>query len=157
MIRGTGDSGRIAHAPAGRAEARAALLRARRFPGLPTLLALVSLCALALPAQAKEQWKEFVAMVVQRYGAGGEYWSTAYPIQHPGAQPLPVTAWQLWNEENGPKHAHYPNPTEYAELVKISHEAIASRDPAADLVLGGMFGTPTGEGGVDALDFLSAV
>jgi hypothetical protein len=68
-----------------------------------------------------------------------------------------VTAWQLWNEQNGPKHTHYPNPTEYAELVKISHEAIASRDPAADLVLGGMFGTPTGEGGIDAWDFLSAV
>ena len=36
-------------------------------------------------AQAKEQWREFVARVVQRYRAGGEYWSTAYPIQHPGA------------------------------------------------------------------------
>ena len=256
MIRGTGDFGRIAHPSAGRAEARPAPLRARRFPGLAALLTLLSLCALALPttatagnapppppreffglvpqgnlpsnadfarmgqakvgtarlvanwrqieprddvwnfgsfdayvgnlaaagirpfpvffhsapfvssddlrlpvhsAQAKEQWKEFVAMVVQRYGAGGEYWSTAYPIQHPGAQPLPVTAWQLWNEQNGPKHAHYPNPTEYAELVKISHAAIASRDPAADLVIGGMFGTPTGEGGIDAWDFLSAV
>jgi ElaB/YqjD/DUF883 family membrane-anchored ribosome-binding protein len=107
--------------------------------------------------QAEEQWREFVARVVQRYRAGGEYWSTAYPIQHPGAQPLPVTAWQLWNEQNGPKHAHYPNPTEYAELLKITHEAIASRDPAADLVLGGMFGTPTGEGGIEAWDFLSAI
>jgi len=256
MIRGRGDSGRIAHPPAGAAEAGPAPPRARRLPGLAALLAVLSLCALALPtaatagkappppppeffglvpqgnmpsnadfarmgqakvgtarlvanwrqveprddawnfgsldayvgnlaaagirpfpvffhtapfvssddrqlpvhsAQAKEQWREFVARVVQRYRAGGEYWSTAYPIQHPGAQPLPVTAWQLWNEQNGPKHAHYPNPTEYAELIRISHEAIASRDPAADLVLGGMFGTPTGEGGIDAWDFLSAV
>jgi len=35
---------------------------------------------------------EFVAMVVQRYGAGGEYGTTRYPIDHPGAQAMPVEA-----------------------------------------------------------------
>src|SRR4029453_5943819 len=50
MIRGRGDSGRIAHPPAG--AAGPALLRARRVPGLAALLALLSLCALALPTAA---------------------------------------------------------------------------------------------------------
>ena len=132
----------------------------RPFPVFFHTASFVSSDDLRLPvrsAQAREQWKEFVAMVVQRYGPGGDYWATRYPIEHPGKQPMPVTTWQVWNEQNGPKHVHYPNPSEYAELVKISHEAIASRDPAAKLVLGGMFGTPTGEGGIDAWDFLSAV
>ena len=48
--------------------------------------------------------------------------------------------WQIWNEQNGPKHAHFPNPGLYAELVKISHEAISSQDPSIEVLLGGMYG-----------------
>ena len=115
---------------------------------------------LALPLDSsadKSQWQEFLGAVVNRYGQGGSYWTSAYPLQHPAAQPLPLTTIQVWNEQNGPKHAHYPNPGLYAELVKISHAAIASEDPNIEVLLGGMFGTPTGEGGIEAWDFLNAV
>ncbi|HSJ17885.1 MAG TPA: beta-galactosidase [Solirubrobacterales bacterium] len=115
---------------------------------------------LALPLDSsadKSQWQEFLRAVVNRYGEGGSYWTTAYPTQYPGAEALPLRTVQIWNEQNGPKHAHYPNPGLYAELVKISHTAIASEDPSIEVLLGGMFGTPTGEGGIDAWDFLDAV
>ena len=61
---------------------------------------------------------------------------------------------QIWNEQNGPKHAHFPNPGLYAELVKISHEAISSQDPSIEVLLGGMYGTPTGDGAIKAWKFL---
>jgi hypothetical protein len=129
----------------------------RPFPVLFNTSPFVGPDELRLPvhsAQDKEEWKEFVAMVVERYGAGGEYWSTQYPIDHPGGQPMPVDALQVWNEQNGSKHAHDPNPSEYAELVKISNEAIDGVDTSVEVVLGGMFGSPRGEGGIPGAKFL---
>ena len=105
-------------------------------------------------ASQKAQWQEFVGAVVARYGQGGSYWTTVYPTQHPGAAPLPVKTVQIWNEQNGPKHATNPNPNLYAELVKISHDAIASEDPSAEVLLGGMFGSPRGGGGIKAWKYL---
>lgn len=93
-------------------------------------------------------------MVVQRYGAGGEYWTTRYPIDNPDARPMPVEALQVWNEQNGPKHALDADPSEYAELVEVSGEAIAGVDPSVEVVLGGMFGSPRGGGGIPASRFL---
>jgi|SRR5918994_1785378 hypothetical protein len=112
---------------------------------------------LALPvdsASEKEQWKEFVAAFTNRYGEGGTYWTTAYPTQHPGAAPLPVNTIQIWNEQNGPKHVDKPNPGLYAELIRISHDAISAEDPSAEVLLGGMFGRPKGGGGIKAWTFL---
>lgn len=132
----------------------------RPFPVLFHTAPFVKSDDLRLPvhsAKQKDEWREFVAMVVQRYGAGGEYWSTEYKLQHPGQRRMPVTTWQVWNEENGPKHVNDPNPAQYAELVKISHEAIDSRDAGADVVLGGMFGKPRGKGGIKAPKFLRKV
>jgi transposase len=135
-------------------------LAAERIRPLPTISGVpgyVDPDPLALPvdnASQKQQWQEFVRAVAARYGQGGTYWASAYPAQHPGAPPLPVKTVQVWNEQNGQKHAHDPNPTLYAELVKISHEAIASEDPGAEVLLGGMFGSPRGEGGIKAWKFL---
>jgi Glycosyl hydrolase catalytic core/Beta-galactosidase len=105
-------------------------------------------------AKDKEEWKEFVAMVVDRYGPGGAYWTTQYEIDHPGAEPMPIEALQVWNEQNGSKHARDPNPSEYAELVEISNEAIDGVDPGVEVVLGGMFGSPRGGGGIPGAKFL---
>jgi len=65
-----------------------------------------------------------------------------------------VVSWQIWNEQNGPKHVTNPNPTEYAQLIKSSHTAIAEADPNAEVILGGMFGRPRGSGGIKAWSFL---
>jgi polysaccharide biosynthesis protein PslG len=102
------------------------------------------------PAQ-QAQWMEFVSEAVRRYGPSGTYWKTAYRLQFPGAQPIPITTWQIWNEQNGPKH-FYPTPdvNRYATLLRISESAISARDPTASILTGGTVSRPTGEGGVPA-------
>jgi hypothetical protein len=92
----------------------------------------------------RAQWQEFLRVVAGRYGPGGEYWKGDYEAQHPGEQPLPVETYQIWNEQNAPKHVRKPDPGNYAELLELSDEAISAEDPGAEIVLGGMFGRPTG-------------
>jgi hypothetical protein len=57
--------------------------------------------------------------------------------------PIPVTAWQIWNEQNSFK---YWGPKEdlgsFAALMKATAPRMRAVDPAADLVLGGMWGPP---------------
>jgi hypothetical protein len=110
-------------------------------------------------AEDRAQWQEFLRVAAARYGPGGQYWTnpSLFPAQHPGAQPMPVETWQVWNEQNGPKHARKPNPRKYAELVKISHSAITGAAPDATILLGGMFGEPKGKGGIKAWTFLKRI
>ena len=100
------------------------------------------------------EWREFMRTLVARYGQGGTYWTTVFPTQHPGDQPMPPDAYQIWNEENAVKHVDKPDPAGYARLLAISRNAIASEDPGAEIVLGGMFGTPRRQGGLKATSFL---
>ena len=70
------------------------------------------------------------AEAVERYGQGGTYWTDEYPVQFPGAQPKPITTWQVWNEQNGPKHfLPRPNVKKYATLLGIANRAVAGRGP----------------------------
>jgi hypothetical protein len=102
----------------------------------------------------KRAWQDFVAAVVERYGAEGEFWQTFEP-QNPGVEPQPVEALQIWNEQNSPTYFEpKPSVKKYAELVRISDEAIASVDPSVDVVLGGMFGTPSRNKGIFSWKFL---
>lgn len=101
-----------------------------------------STCATYAPSgdAALAAWREFLAAATRRYGPGGTFWS-----EHPELPPYPVRAWQLWNEQNSPTFFKpRPNVDAYAVLVRNGHEAITSVDPAAEIVLGGMFGTPLG-------------
>jgi polysaccharide biosynthesis protein PslG len=64
-----------------------------------------------------------------------------YPAQHPGAEALPIRAWQIWNEPNLPGYfSPKPSPSRYGKLLKISHDAIKSQDRGAKIVLAGMPG-----------------
>jgi GH35 family endo-1,4-beta-xylanase len=111
------------------------------------------------PVGSKRQsaeWSEFIEEAARRYGSGGTYWSSVYPTQHPGESPLPIAAWQVWNEVNGPKHFH-PRPSvgKYAKLLKITRKAIEQGDPSAEIVTSGLVSEPTGKGGIEGWDYLT--
>jgi hypothetical protein len=87
-----------------------------------------------------DAWRNFIAAVVDRYGPGGEFWKA-----HPDLPEVPIRAWQIWNEQNSPSfYAPRPDVASYARLVDVAAAAIRDRDPGAEVVLGGMFGTPLG-------------
>jgi hypothetical protein len=92
-------------------------------------------------AQDVEAWHSFLTLAVDRYGPGGAYWSRPYARAHPGAAPMPIQAWQIWNEPNLPKF--FPKKgraRKYAKLIRISHSAITAADPGAKVVVAGMPG-----------------
>ena len=88
--------------------------------------------------EALAAWKEFIGVLVDRYGPDGELWKT-----HPDVDPVPVRDWQIWNEQNSPTfYQPEVDPAAYATLLEAAHEAITERDPQGHVILGGMFGTP---------------
>jgi hypothetical protein len=108
---------------------------------------------------AETAWKNFVKAAVARYGPAGSYWANGYRQKYgTGVAPLPIQYWQIWNEPNLQKYFD-PGGTsgqginKYARLVKISHDAIKSKDPQARIVLGGLLGS----GRPLAWDFLSGL
>jgi hypothetical protein len=114
-------------------------------------------------SQATADWTQFLKAVVDRYGPNGTFWRPApdggpspfHTLCRCNADPRPVTSWQVWNE---PSLTHYftaPSPvTSYARLLQISHDAITSVDPRAEIVLAGVPGFAP-KGGLDAWKFLS--
>jgi hypothetical protein len=85
----------------------------------------------------RSAWTTFLTQAVERYGPGGRFWA-----ENPTVPEHPVRAWQIWNEENFLYFVARPNPADYAKLVKVSATAIHAVDPAAKVVLGGMFAYP---------------
>lgn len=113
-------------------------------------------------SSAKDAWTAFLKAAVDRYGPDGTFWkespgggqSPFHALCHCDAKPMPITSWQIWNE---PSLTHYFNsssPVEsYAELLRISHDAITSADPKAQIVLAGVPGFAK-KGGLNAWQFL---
>jgi len=92
-------------------------------------------------------WQAFLRAALERYGPGGVFWAPggAYSTQHPGAAPLPIRNWQVWNEPSTPAYFWpKPSPARYAQLLQISAEVIRNEDPGARILLAGLFGTPGG-------------
>jgi hypothetical protein len=89
-------------------------------------------------SEAKQGWQDFLSEAARRYGPGGEFWAA-----NPGIDPQPITTWQVWNEQNSSSYYEpKPSPKEYAELLRLSDEALSDIDSSADILLGGMFATP---------------
>ena len=101
-------------------------------------------------------WTEWLTTLVGRYGPAGSFWADEYVAEHPGAAPLPVRRWQVWNEPSDGTFWHpRPDPAEYGDLVELTGSAIHAADPAAEVILAGVFGTPNeSKGGIDAKPFL---
>jgi hypothetical protein len=104
--------------------------------------------------EARQGWQDFVRATVSRYGPNGEFWRL-----HPTLPYNPVRTWQVWNEQNAAHfwHGSKPSPSRYADLLRLTHDAIASVDPAAEIVLGGMYGYPNDRGSMKMSRFLRAL
>jgi polysaccharide biosynthesis protein PslG len=87
-------------------------------------------------------WGEFVGAAVDRYGPDGELWA-----ENPDHPAQPIRTWQIWNEQNSATFFK-PEPSipQYVDLLEASERAIHEHDPGAEIVLGGMFGTPPDAG-----------
>jgi polysaccharide biosynthesis protein PslG len=88
-------------------------------------------------AVQRSGWVRFVREAVLRYGPGGSFWA-----ENPGLPARPIRIWQIWNEANFKYFVARPNPAEYGKLVKLSYAAIKGLDPAAKVILGGLFARP---------------
>ena len=88
---------------------------------------------------------------VRRYGSDGSFWT-----DHPDVPKLPITLWQLWNEPNSPLFwKPTPDPGDYLTLLRGFDSAVMGVDPAARIMLGGLFPTP--RGGIDMTPFVSSL
>ena len=88
-----------------------------------------------LPVQTAAQrsgWQAFLSALVDRYGPGG------------AAGGIPIRRWQIWNEENFFPFTAPVSAGSYAKLVKLSAATLRSKDPGADVILGGLFARPRG-------------
>lgn len=95
-------------------------------------------------------WARFVSGVASRYGRGGAFWEL-----HPELEPMPITAYQVWNEPNLPA---YWRPTDdaagYLRLVRLTRARLRAVDPQAQIVLAGL---PDSRLGTRMLDYVRAI
>jgi len=77
----------------------------------------------------------FAWALATRYGRGGTFWQS-----HPSLPQLPVTDYEIWNEENSNTFMHPQTsaPEAYADLYMAARAAIRAADPQADVVVGGL-------------------
>lgn len=102
-------------------------------------------------AADRREWRRFIKGAIERYGKGGAFWS-----ENPELVDPKVRYWQIWNEQNAEFYWNpRPRPKEYARLLKISDRAARRADPAARLVLGGMYGYPGSRRALYARKFLN--
>jgi hypothetical protein len=88
--------------------------------------------------QGRVGWRAFVAAVVARYGRGGEFWA-----ENPDLLERPPVTYQVWNEQNTTsRYRPIADPAEYGRLLRIAGKEIRAREPGAQIIPGGMFGTP---------------
>ncbi len=77
----------------------------------------------------------YAAALAHRYGRGGTFWAS-----HASLPQLPVTDYEIWNEENSSAFWHTQDtaPEAYADLYMAARGAIKSVDPQAGVVVGGL-------------------
>ncbi|MFZ9668796.1 MAG: hypothetical protein ACO3CR_02970 [Solirubrobacterales bacterium] len=100
-----------------------------------------------LPVENSEElsaWKNFVRAAVARYGKRGTFWKENGPSSADPVPKVPVRQWMIWNEPNFFYFASPVSPTEYGRLLNASSTTIEKADPAARVMVGGLFARPTG-------------
>jgi Ca2+-binding RTX toxin-like protein len=119
-------------------------------------------CFTSLPSQTetqKQAWANILRRLVERYGPGGVFWSQHGPGTVDPLPYRPIRIWQMWNEANFFFFTDPRSPTLYAELVKVSKQAISAVDPGAQIILAGLFAKPRQQPPLayQATDFLDQV
>lgn len=92
----------------------------------------------------------YSAALAGRYGPGGTFWQA-----HPSLTPVPVTEYEIWNEENSTVfwRPQAGNAEQYADLYMAARSAIKGVDPQARVIVGGLaLGNPPAAS--DEVDFL---
>ncbi|HEV3128238.1 MAG TPA: hypothetical protein VGY32_04605 [Solirubrobacteraceae bacterium] len=86
------------------------------------------------PPSSPADYAAYAAALAGRYGPGGSFWRG-----HPELPPQPVDTYEIWNEpDNTSFWKPAPNPAVYADLYQRSRDAIASLQPAAHVIVGGL-------------------
>jgi hypothetical protein len=83
--------------------------------------------------EGTDNFARFGAALAQRYGRDGSFWS-----EHPELPALPVTAYEIWNEENAEVYWHPGTADSYADLYAAARTAIHGVDGSARVVVGGL-------------------
>jgi len=95
------------------------------------------------------QFEAFARAAAQRYGSDGTFWK-----DNPDLPKVPIVDWQLWNEPNSLLFwKPTPDASAYLELLRGFGSAVRGADRGAQILLGGLFPTPTG--GVPMDSFIS--
>lgn len=78
---------------------------------------------------------DYAQELANRYGRDGYYWD-----DHPHVPYLPITTYEIWNEENASTFWHPQDdaPERYADLYMAARAAIKFEDPQATVVVGGL-------------------
>jgi hypothetical protein len=86
------------------------------------------------PPSSDAAYAAYAGALAKRYGPGGTFWR-----EHPGLRPLPVNAYEIWNEPDNPVFWYpSPNPRRYAQLYLAARAAIHAADGTAHVVVGGL-------------------
>jgi len=86
------------------------------------------------PPKRNRRFARFAKATARRYGPDGAFWK-----KHPGLDPSPLRAWQVWNEPNlGLYWRPRPDPAEYTRMLRVVGRAIRRADPDAEIVAAGL-------------------
>lgn len=89
---------------------------------------------LASPPKDPQEYANFAAALVRRYGPGGSFWT-----EHPELVAQPIRYWQIWNEPSFKVFwSDQPFAEDYVDLLRHARDAIKAADPGAHIVLAGL-------------------
>jgi hypothetical protein len=84
--------------------------------------------------ESRAAWSDFLSAAAQRYGSTGSFWAS-----HPELPRTPIRYWEVWNEVNLPAFwGGRPSPRGYADLLRLTGNALRAGDPSAKVVLAGL-------------------
>jgi hypothetical protein len=89
----------------------------------------------AVAPQFLPDFAAYAAALARRYGPGGSFWQS-----HPSVPPVPVTEYEIWNEENSTVfwRPQAGDAERYADLYMAARGAIRGAQPQARVYVGGL-------------------